>query len=280
LMQCLLLGEHDENTAPLEGAPGSIRPPRSALPNVATATPPGTSERLLAFLSRAREPVPTDPGVRRATEDLVVLHGFEVPTNMPGLLVPPGEPVTTTPFLGVRSYYELADAVFQVDRVRFEQCSASKIFVQDENVVLLHRIRDALLQRHLLQVGRIYAVLPLSMVTAEIRSSDNAATVELVQRVMQQPECKWKITVDPLVDGHDDGRMVEFSPLAETKQADDQQNWLELQHVTHLVQRLEIDLVTSRRYQGLVRNEHAKKVGRSSSSGFGHFVGPRGVEDF
>jgi hypothetical protein len=172
-------------------------------------------------------------------------------------------PLSTYNGLGVKVYMELVQAFCKVDRKAFERLvwEHSSLFTNDGNVGIVAQCQSELIRRQVFQLSRIYSTIPLEQLSAELE-----LPTEQVQTLLLQ------ISIDKVWAIQMEEGMVVFPKLTEQSTAEDGQDLEELVHLTKTVQKLDVNIAASSKYQAFVRRENNAK----NSEGKGV---PRGVED-
>mmetsp|Transcript_14009 Transcript_14009/g.15389 ORF Transcript_14009/g.15389 Transcript_14009/m.15389 type:complete len:300 (+) Transcript_14009:2-901(+) len=170
---------------------------------------------------------------------------------------------------GVRSYSELVTAFWNGDRATFDTVKREneRIWTDDGNLGMVHRLEKDLLNRHVYHLSRIYSVIPLAQLSEELQ-----LPVEDV-RVLLLKLSHGGMTVDIDAEG-----WVEFPHedclRGEEGAANLVESMGEIMTLANQIRRLDVAIATTPHYQHLTR----KEKGDSSSSGRAS-GGPRGVAE-
>ena len=170
------------------------------------------------------------------------------------------QPPQTHQGLGVSVYHELVQAFCEMERAIFAKILQDNetLFRSDGNLGLVKQCQAELVRRQVYQVSRIYSVISLDRLSTMLELPGEQISTLLLQLSIEK---SWPIRV------HDG--VISFPKLTSSTAAD-KESVKELMHLTRMVQKLDVAIAASSKYQAFVRKESAS----SEKSG-----GPRGVED-
>ena len=158
-------------------------------------------------------------------------------------------------------YMELAEAFYKSEKETFQNLMETHkaAILEDGNLGLLQQCLTQLVQNQVMQLSRMYSVVPISKVASLLKITDES----LVPTVLLESKVPCQIQGDG---------MVVFQGDDSTDSSDGLVDMAEWMHIIEKVQKLDVAVMTSPRYHALVQKEvSGKKEGVSG--------GPRGVED-
>ena len=158
-------------------------------------------------------------------------------------------------------YMEFAESFYKSEKETFQNLMESHqaAILEDGNLGLLQQCLSQLVRNQVIQLSRMYSVVPISKVASLLKITDES----LVPTVLLESKVPCQIQGDGMVVFQDDDSTDSSQALV------DMAEWM---HIIEKVQKLDVAVMTSPRYHALVQKEvSGKKEGISG--------GPRGVED-
>lgn len=181
---------------------------------------------------------------------------------------------------GVRVYMDLVRTFLKGDQTCFSKLAESnaELIGSDGNTEIVHQTLSAIMKRKVFELSRIYKVCTLGHLATELELSDLKQLQTLLVQLSEEHGWGIEITAGNDTTGNDAlVRLPKLTPLhcmtSSRQKMDDLLDISELMQLTEMVQKLDVAVSISPKYQSYLRKEN------SGSNSASENKGPRGVED-